>query len=256
MQFDPLAAPLGADIHGLTVGGRHSAEAASLLRSALAEHGVLIVRAFAEPDDAAALVRLAESFGEPLVSGESVIVETTNLGPDDSLALPAPAGHGATAWTAEGSFLADPPVAVLTFAVEVPTRGGQTQFADMRKALRLLPAEDRAEISGLSLVHLDPTEPTSWVEHPWIRAGNDGTESLYMGAHAAQIAGREVGESMRWFEEVEAQLPVHDVFLEHRWLPGDLVIHDPRIVMQRTLGYDIGNERRRLLGVMVGPPTA
>jgi len=255
VRIERLVAPLGAEIHGFSAGATPGGDAVPLrntLRGALREHGLLVVRSLTAGTDE--LQNIAAWFGEPRVVGGSAVVETSNFGPDGTIASPPAAGHGATPWIADGSFLADPPIAVLTLAVEAPTRGGQSQFADMRKALRLLPPEDRAEMTSLALVHVDPSDPASNVEHPWVKIGDDGVQHLYMGAHASHIAGRDVDDSRRWFDEIEAQLPVHDVYYEHRWLPGDLVIHDPRIVMQRTLGYDIANERRRLVGVVVTPP--
>ena len=156
----------------------------------------------------------------------------------------------------------------MLYAIEVTKRGGQTQFADMRKALTLLPAERRGEMAELKLVHsyeysrannpghmepMSEEEKAKYppVEHPWIRSHSDGTQSLYMGGHASHIVGRDEASSRQWFAEIEAQLPVHDVVYEHQWQPHDLVVWDNRTTLHRLLPYDIVNERRVMRRITV-----
>lgn len=255
-NFEPLVAPFGVEVHGLgqAVPGVDSGRTiGAALQAALARHGLVVARSLDWPPTE--LERIGELFGEPDIVADSPILEISNIASDGTIVGSAAPDHGATAWVADGSYRAEPPLVGLLHAVEAPVRGGQTQFADMTKALRLVPPSEREELETLSLVHCDPVTGDP-VEHDWVQHRPDGTPYLYMGEHASQIVGRDAGRSRQWFDEIEAQLAVHDVVYEHRWQPGDLVIYDCRVLLHRTLGYDIANERRRLLGLTVSPRPA
>ncbi len=268
ISFEPLEATFGARVHGLDIDRLDGDELAVTLAAELERQGVLVVGGIdLSPDD---LIRIGGLFGSVAAAddvslpGQHEIGVVTNVGADDQIAVDAAqmVENLTPRWHAPGSFRAAPPRCSISYAVEVPRRGGQTQFADMRKALRLLPPDDRHEIAQLRLVHGRDGSTEATVEHPWIRSNSDGTRSLYMGVHALHIAGREADQSRQWFAEIEAQLLVHDVVYEHQWRAHDLVVCDNRTVMHRTLGYDITNERRVIHTVHVAgdwldwPPTS
>ncbi len=263
LEFTPLAAPFGAEVLGLDLDrlddNRPDNELAATLTSELERHAVLVIRTSSlSPTE---LLRFAGLFGEVERADDGdqthrdhpEIAEWTNVSADDRIVVDATrvADNLKPRWYAEGSFRPVPPRFSMMYAVEVAQRGGQTQFADMHRALRLLPPEDVAEIARLRLVHCSDTHPDALVERPWLRTIGDGSVSLYMGTYASHIVGRDAAESQQWFAEIEAQLPVHDVFCEHRWQPHDVVVFDNRTIMHRTLGYDIQNERRVLHRVQV-----
>ena len=220
MQIEPTDAPLGAVVRGLELDVTCEAGTVAALTAALATHAVLIVRGTALTSTQ--LQSFASAFGSI-----GPLEESSNVNPDGSLAAadsPKLAGLvQRQRWRSAGSFLPDPPRISMTYAATVPQRGGQTQFADMRKALRLLPTDDRTEMDQLELAHRDGDNEA---RHPWIQRAHDGTPYLYMGAHASHIVDRDHDTSREWFAEIEAQLPVHDVIYEHRWLANDLVIAD------------------------------
>ena len=90
------------------------------------------------------------------------------------------------------------------------------------------------------------------VEHPWVRTQcSTARQSLYMGAHASHIVGRDPVESRQWFAEIEAQLSVHDLVYQHQWQVNDLVVWDNRTTLHRLLGYDIANDRRVMRRITV-----
>lgn len=273
IRLEPLDAPLGALIQGTHLDDL--ASNAHELAAAVRTHGVIVLRDWATPSGALTttdLLQIGEALGDLEAEIEAdhqvdhpAIRMLTNTGPDGQVndfdERQAATLHSDQQWRSDGSFLETPPVYTLLYAVEVPRRGGQTQHADMRKALQLLPPDDRAEIEELTLVHSfehSRARPPSAshtpaggshaayppVDHPWLRTHPDNEPSLYMGAHAYRIAGREPGESQQWFAEIEAQLSVHDVVYEHQWRAHDLLVWDNRITLHRLLPYDIANEPR------------
>ena len=277
VDVEPLDAPLGARLRGLDPAAISPAHR-ELLGTALFDHGLLLVRD--EDLTPAELVALGRAFGELEILPEPEkrhpdhpeIFDLTNVRPDGQIVHrdepQAVFLRGTERWHTDSSFRAVPALCTMLYAVEVPRRGGQTQFADMRKALRLLPPDQRQQMHDLRLVHsyeysrannpgrLDPMTDEERrkyppVEHPWIRTHGDGSQSLYMGGHASHIAGRDESDSRTWFAEIEAQLSVHDVVYEHQWRAGDLLVWDNRTLLHRLLPYDIANERRVMRRVTV-----
>jgi alpha-ketoglutarate-dependent 2,4-dichlorophenoxyacetate dioxygenase len=278
ISFAPLPAPLGAFVHGFDPSQEPDESFTLALAAGLLEHSVLVFRGHELTP--AQFVQLGRTFGELEILPEPdkrhpdhpEIFNLTNVRPDGTLVeFDEPQAvflRGTQRWHTDSSFRAVPALCTMLYAKEVPTRGGQTQFADMRKALRLLPPEDRAEIAELRLVHsyefsrannpgrmeaMSDEERAKYppVEHPWIRTNLDDSQSLYMGGHASHIVGREADQSRHWFAEIEAQLSVHDVVYEHQWQPHDLVVWDNRTTLHRLLGYDIANERRVMQRITV-----
>lgn len=271
ISFEPIQAPLGAFVRDFDVAQSTTPEFNAALGSALLEHSVLIFRG--QHLSRAEMVQIGQAFGELEILPEPdnrdpdhpEIFNLTNVRPDGQLVhVDEPQAvflRGTQRWHTNSSFREIPALCTMLYAVEVPHRGGQTQFANMRKALGLLPPDQRAEIEDLSLVHsyeysrannpgrMDPMteeEKAKYppVTHPWVRRNVDGTSSLYMGGHASHIVGRDPTESRQWFAEIEAQLSLLDVVYEHQWQAHDLVVWDNRTTLHRLMGYDIANDRR------------
>lgn len=278
IDFEPFTAPLGARVVGLDPDALGPGEVAAL-GDALFTYGLLLIRG--QQINAAQLVAIGRAFGELEILPEPdkrhpehpEIFNLSNVRADgDVVEFDEPQAvflRGTERWHTDSSFREIPALCTILSALEVPKRGGQTQFADMRKALGLVPADERAEMEGASLVHsyewsrsmnpgrmnpMSEEERAKYppVEHPWIRTHADGSQSLYMGGHASHIVGRDEAESRQWFAEIEAQLSVHDVVYEHQWQADDLLVWDNRTLLHRLLPYDIANERRVMRRVTVG----
>jgi len=278
IAFEAMQAPLGAFVQGFDPALIEADDFADVLADGLLAHSVLVFRG--AEISAADLVRLGRAFGELEILPEPdkrhpdhpEIFNLTNVGPDGQLVgFDDPQAvflRGTQRWHTDSSFRQVPALCTMLYAVQVPTRGGQTQFADMRKALTLLPPEDQVEVATLRLVHnyeysrannpgrMDPMtddERAKYppVEHPWVRTHSDGTKSLYMGGHASHIVDRDESESQQWFAEIEAQLSAHDVVYEHQWQANDLVVWDNRTTLHRLLAYDIANDRRIMRRITV-----
>ena len=277
IEFEPLPGPFGARVLGANPDA-FSADDIDALRDGLFKHGLLLIRE--QSISPAQLVAIGHAFGELEILPEPdkrhpdhpEIFNLSNVRADGNIVeFDEPQAvflRGTERWHTDSSFREVPALCTILSAVEVPTRGGQTQFADMRKALSLIPAEQRAEMDSLTLVHsyewsrsmnpgrmnpMSDDERAKYppVEHPWIRTHPDGSKSLYMGGHASHIAGRDEAESRQWFAEIEAQLSVHDVVYEHQWRADDLLVWDNRTLLHRLLPYDIANERRVMRRVTV-----
>src|SRR5260370_5298214 len=92
-------------------------------------------------------------------------------------------------WHTDKPYHAAPPLLTTLHAVELPPRGGDTEFANMALAYAALPEETKRRIAGLRAVFrpaFDMSRPA--VDHPLVRIHPDtGTPALYLGNHATHI---------------------------------------------------------------------
>src|SRR5919108_6522387 len=143
MKVEPLAGALGAEIRGIDL--RHT-DAWEAVRDAFLKYSVLVFRdQTLEPAD---LMQVGSRFGEPCfypfvtgIEGFPYIFEvvkeeqeTTNFGGN---------------WHSDTTYLREPPLGTLLYAVETPAHGGDTLFANTAAAYEALSPGMRAMLDGL-----------------------------------------------------------------------------------------------------------
>ena len=170
------------------------AEVASSLRAAWREHRLLIFRETVSNDDD--LVALGECFGElrpsrvpsPLTTRPEVMV-VSNIMVDGKLAGGFPDGE--IEWHYDGMHQEEPYSGAILYAQEVPSRGGETRFADMCRAYETLPEATKTRVRGLkALSTFDYTtrdgegkqlsDDTPRAVHPIARELPDGRTSIFV----------------------------------------------------------------------------
>ena len=178
-------------------------------------------------------------------SGNPLVHIVSNLGADGK-----PSGTvGSQTWHSDKSFRPEPSLATILHAVTMPPQGGDTCFADMESAYAALPAERRAELDGLRVIHswelslakkgiqAPPEEIADAppMAHPLVRIHPDsGRKSLFMGEHASHIEGRPMAEGRALLAELEA-FATQDRFLyRHTWRAGDMLMWDNRCLLHRA----------------------
>src|SRR3546814_20592844 len=102
---------------------------------------------------------------------------------------PGGLGGGGAIWHSDLNFMAGPPAAGRLYALEVPSAGGETGFANMYRAYAELPADLAAAVKGRKIRHdarfnsagqprLEQRPP---VAHPIVRTHPDtGRPCLYL----------------------------------------------------------------------------
>lgn len=141
------------------------------------------------------------------------------------------------------SYVPEPHKATFLYALKIPSRGGNTQFANMYKAYENLPAELKRKLAGRRVLHvydyatvgrIDPdAADLSRVKHQWqpifIANPETGRIALYVNRlMAARIEGLPRGESDEILERLFAVVEDPAIRYEHVWKPGDLVMWDNR----------------------------
>jgi alpha-ketoglutarate-dependent 2,4-dichlorophenoxyacetate dioxygenase len=185
---------------------------------------------------------------------EAKIGKLSNVGRDGR---PAPEGSslhlflkGNQYWHSDSSFKRVPAKASMLSAWTVPSRGGETEWADMRQAYDALPDRRKAWWADQVAVHwywysqslvggTDVLDGEEWaalpaVRHPVVKTNPDsGRRSLFIGRHASHLVDldeaegrRRLGELLEWATQPQW---VH----RHEWRPGDAVLWDNRSVLHR-----------------------
>jgi len=179
-------------------------------------------------------------------------------------------GDGEVVWHTDMSSFAAPPNQTILHAIELPSSGGRTGFADMYRAYETLPAGLKSQVRTLTLKHdatvdaagyirraykdLADDDPESMpgTEHPLVRTHPEtGRDCLYLGRRAkAYICGLPRAKSEALLDELWRHATQPDMTWFHEWHIGDVLVWDNRCVMHRREPFD-PKERRTLHRVVI-----
>jgi len=165
-------------------------------------------------------------------------------------------GAGEAVWHTDMSYLPDPPIASVLYALEVPAAGGDTSFCSMYAAWEALPPALQRRAEGLRVKHdgtynsggylragVTPTDDPRAAPgelHPLVCTHPDtGRRGLYLGRRRnSYIDGLTIDESEALLDEIWAIATDASLAWTHRWKVGDLVCWDNRVTMHRRDGFD------------------
>jgi alpha-ketoglutarate-dependent 2,4-dichlorophenoxyacetate dioxygenase len=176
-------------------------------------------------------------------------------------------------WHSDSSFKVVPAKYSLLHARSVPSKGGNTEFADMRAAYDALDAETKAEIEDLICEHsqifsrqqlgftdftdeerarFKPVRQRLVRTHPVT-----GRKSLYLASHAGSIVGWPVPEARAFLKDLTEHATQRQFVYAHEWRVGDLVMWDNRRTMHRARPFPAHEPRDMRRTTLVGDgPTA
>ena len=180
-------------------------------------------------------------------------------GPDETIGLYL---KGNRAWHTDSSFKKVGAMASILRAVEVPSSGGDTEFADMRAAYDALDESERRDLSNLEAVHsyaysqglVGGTEllgGKEWddlppVTHPVVRQHpRTGRKNLYIGRHISHVVGMDEEDGRRLVAGLVDRACRAPRTFRHRWSVGDIVMWDNRCVLHR--GHEWPFDQRRVM---------
>ena len=153
-------------------------------------------------------------------------------------------------WHSDSSFKPTPAKYSLLHAHSIPSRGGNTEFADMRAGWDTLDPETQAACEGLVCEHSQiysrqilgftdftdaerarfaPVRQVLVRTHPVT-----GRNSLYLSSHAGGIIGWPVPEARAFLRDLIEHATQRQFVYSHRWRVGDLVMWDNRQTMHRA----------------------
>jgi alpha-ketoglutarate-dependent 2,4-dichlorophenoxyacetate dioxygenase len=156
-------------------------------------------------------------------------------------------------WHSDSSFKTTPAKYSLLYCLSVVSKGGNTEFADMRAAYDSLDEERKALIEDLVCEHsqmfsraqlgfTDFTEEERERFKPVLQVlvrthPSTGRKSLYLSSHAGSILGMPVPEARFLLRDLVEHATQRKFVYSHKWRVGDLVIWDNRRTMHRVRPY-------------------
>lgn len=275
MIIEPLAGALGAEIRGIDL--KEAAERNyHAIHEAFLKYSVLVFRdQELQPAD---LMRVGTRFGEPCyypfvtgIDGYPFIFEvvkeeneTVNFGGN---------------WHSDTTYLPQPPRATLLYALETPTHGGDTLFANTTAAYDALSEAMRALVDKLVGVNSASLKVTGGrrkmhstiggmktqdmekadeyeAEHPVVRTHPDtGRKALYLSrSHTIRFRDMTEQESRPLIDYLQAHQIRPEFTCRVRWSPGTLTVWDNRCTQHCAIN-DYHGQRRRMRRLTVGAET-
>ena len=276
-----------AEAEGLDLREPLTAEDAAAVHAAMDEHAVLVFHGQPLNDEqqlafTQSLGEIEHAIGTSLRAPDEYRLPTTfadvsNLDKnhqvytrDDRRRLFA---IGNRLWHSDSSFKVVPAKYSLLHARAIPSKGGNTEFADMRTAYEALDDETKAEIEDLICEHSQvysrqqlgffefteeekarfaPVRQRLVRTHP-----STGRKSLFLASHAGAIVGWPVPEARAFLRDLVEHATQRQFVYAHRWTVGDLVMWDNRRTMHRARPFPVHEPRDMRRTTLAGDgPTA
>ena len=178
---------------------------------------------------------------------------------------PAGLADGGTYFHTDYSYLEVPARVTMLYSVEVPSKGGNTLFADMYAAYDDLPAATKARIDDLVVLHhygnrddLDETSRTAasrlsdeqkskvtWVKHKLVRTHyGTGRKALYaVSGSSFEIEGMPRDEGVALLDELKAHALQDKYRFSYFYDVGDVVLWDDLATLHSATLTDPGDPR-------------
>jgi taurine dioxygenase len=253
IEVHKIAGAIGAEICGVDLAGDLAAETTAAIRQALLDH--LVVFFHDQELTPAAFLAFARRFGEPALypfvrglDGFPMITpvvklehETVNFG---------------GVWHSDTTYLAEPPMATMLYAREVPPYGGDTLFANMYMAYETLSPGLKRVLDGLVGVSDSAKADGSRTredrirdhgtaesrrrlvaEHPAVRTHPEtGKKALYINAaHTARFRDMTEEESAPLLAYLFRHQTRPEFTCRFRWRKGSLAFWDNRAAQHNAV---------------------
>lgn len=271
LKIRELEPAIGVEIMGVDLAAPEDPEITAILRGAVVERTLLLVRGQTHLTPAGYL-GFAQRFGTAMdlhtrrdlcLKDHHEIFVVGNV-MEDGKAVGAP--KVGLNWHTDHYHLECAGLFTFLHAITIPPVAGETRYANGIAAYDALPEAMRARIAGLKVLHSrarlyrelfpDATEEQCQAEaklfpdviHPLVRTHPEsGRRGLYLGGEwGSEIMGLPAEESKALFAELLAHMTQPEFVHEHHWQPGDVLMSDNRCSLHRATEWDETQYHRRL----------
>jgi taurine dioxygenase len=264
LSVEKLTPVIGAAVDGIDLRRALDPQSVNAIRSAWYEHTILLIRGqdISEEEQ----VRFGEYFGvlgkvmkrrAAMADHHPSVMFISNIRENGELigALP----DGEVYFHSDHCFVAKPPAGTMLYAMEIPSRGGNTVFANMYAAYDSLPQAMKDRLGGLHALNVYdlggapakrmksiPPDAASYV-HPVVRTHPvTKRKALYVNRLMTyRIEGVSDAESESLLDYLFDYQEQGQFLYEHVWRPGDIILWDNRCTLHARTDFE-ANERRLL----------
>ncbi len=261
IRVTPIAGAVGAEIDGVDLRRELSDETVAAIRHAWHEHVVIFFRA--QELSSAQYLAFAERFGQPVaypfiagISGFPVITPVIKLEHERI--------NFGGVWHSDTTYLAQPPMATLLLAREVPPQGGDTLFANQYLAYDTLSDGLKQTLSTLTGISSSAKADVSKsredrmanhpaarahevleAEHPVVRTHPEtGRRVLYINVgHTLRFKGWTVEESAPLLSFLHQHQIRPEFTCRFQWRAGSIALWDNRAALHYPLNDYHGHRR-------------
>jgi len=259
LRTRPLKPGFGAEILGVDLRRADAATLAAVVAT-FHRHGAIVLRG--QTLTPADLTSFVARFGEPedhtlrefTLPGFPKVYRLSNRLEDGK---PVGAHNDGIGWHTDYSYKAEPVMATLLYAVEVPPEGSDTLLADCVAAWNALPPERQRQLDGLVLHHsyrhfmatreygareldeeLKAQNPD--VFHPLVRTHPaDGRKALWPSTGTViEVVGRPNPEGLELVQDLIDFATQERFVHRHKWRVGDVLMLDNRCTLHTGTLFD------------------
>ncbi len=271
--IDPVSRPFfGGEASGIDITRPLTQEQAIEIENGMDEFGVLVFHDQRLTDEAQ--MAFSRNFGELELATNNLrdgkeqrlgahIADISNLDANNNVLGRENRRRlfslGTRLWHSDSSFKVVPAKYSLLSARVIPSKGGNTEFADMRGAYDSLDDETKAECEGLVCEHSQlfsraqigfgdfteeerqqfaPVHQRLIRRHP-----STGRKSLYLASHAGTIVGWPVPEARAFLRDLIEHATQRKFVYAHEWKVFDLVVWDNQATMHRSRPFNASEPR-------------
>ena len=267
MIVKPLTPGFGAEVSGINLCEPLPSEQISQLIKVIDAFAVVVFPD--QPLNDNQHVAFAESLG-PLEKDAAVVsveqqrlahsqmIDISNLDVDGSILAADDRRRmfnlGNLLWHSDSSFKSIPSLYSMLHARVIPPEGGDTQFADMRKAWDHLPEDTKIQIESHicdhSLIYsrallgfdaFTEKEMVAFTPQPQRlirRHPGSGRKTLFLSSHIGVVHGLPRPEGMVLIRELIEHATQKEFTYTHKWRVNDLVLWDNRCTMHRARPFN------------------
>jgi len=254
----PLREDFGVEIRGINLNEIAPPEEQAIVE-AFQAHGALLLRGQALA--AEQFERFVALFGE---AEDHTLKQYTLPGHPKIFMLsnriengrPVGAHNDGIGWHTDHGFKALPVMCTMLHALQVPPEGSDTLLADLCAAYEALPAERRARLDGLHLLHSYEYLMTTRahgrsaltdevraenpdVVHPLVRTHPaNGRRALWVSGGTRGIVEMPGEEGMALIEELLGFVTEDRFVYRHKWQVGDVLVWDNRCTLHTGTLFD------------------
>ena len=261
MQVTPLTTSLGAIVTDIDLAAGLNASMLAQLRAAWLEHLVLFIRGPAlTPSQLLAFARqIGEPDTYPFLQGLKDYPEITEVlkKADETI-------NFGGVWHSDTTYQAQPPMATMLYAIELPPTGGDTLFANqyhayetlspgLRQILDQLHALAQAGNSAVAATRKPRIDDQGTgtdadalaAEHPVVRVHPEtGRRSLFLSpAHASAFAGWSESDSEALLQYLFKHQISEEFCCRHQWQKNDIALWDNRCTLHYPVNDYDGHQR-------------